>query len=60
MRGGWAEQLRDGYLRLDKWIFSTAPQLKIVLPIPPEKHPANARSLHSVNQPLICGIQDNI
>ena len=30
--GGWAEQLRDGYLRLHEWIRSTAPQLKTVVP----------------------------
>ena len=32
--GGWAEQLRDGYLRLHEWIRSTAPQLKKVVPLP--------------------------
>lgn len=42
VRGGWAEQLRDGYLRLHEWIRSTAPQLKVVLPIGPEYQPANA------------------
>ena len=30
--GGWAEQLRDGYLRLHEWIRSTAPQMKTVVP----------------------------
>jgi hypothetical protein len=30
--GGWAEQLRDGYLRLHEWIRSTAPQLKYIVP----------------------------
>jgi len=32
IRGGWAEQLRDGYLRLHDWIRTTAPQLKRVVP----------------------------
>ncbi len=31
---GWAEQLKDGYLRLHEWIRTTAPQLKTVTPIP--------------------------
>ena len=30
--GGWAEQLRDGYLRLHEWIRTTAPQLKYIVP----------------------------
>jgi hypothetical protein len=34
IRGGWAEQLRDGYIRLHDWIRTTAPQLKSVTPIP--------------------------
>jgi hypothetical protein len=34
IRGGWAEQLRDGYLRLHEWIRTTAPQLKPVAPLP--------------------------
>ena len=34
IRGGWAEQLRDGYLRLHEWIRTTAPQLKPVTPLP--------------------------
>jgi hypothetical protein len=34
IRGGWAEQLRDGYLRLHEWIRTTAPQLKTVAPLP--------------------------
>jgi hypothetical protein len=34
IRGGWAEQLRDGYLRLHDWIRTTAPQLKMVSPAP--------------------------
>lgn len=34
IRGGWAEQLRDGYLRLHDWIRTTAPQLKTVTPVP--------------------------
>jgi hypothetical protein len=33
IRGGWAEQLRDGYLRLHDWIRTTAPQLKRVVPL---------------------------
>ena len=33
VRGGWAEQLRDGYLRLHEWIRTTAPQLKTVVPL---------------------------
>jgi hypothetical protein len=35
IRGGWAEQLRDGYLRLRDWIRTTAPQLKTAIPVPP-------------------------
>jgi hypothetical protein len=34
IRGGWAEQLRDGYLRLHDWIRTTAPQLKTATPVP--------------------------
>ena len=34
IRGGWAEQLRDGYLRLHDWIRTTAPQLKTAIPVP--------------------------
>jgi len=34
IRGGWAEQLKDGYLRLHDWIRTTAPQLKHVEAIP--------------------------
>ena len=33
MRGGWAEQLRDGYMRLHDWIRTTAPQLKSLVPL---------------------------
>jgi hypothetical protein len=33
--GGWAQQLRDGYLRLHEWIRTTAPQLKCIVPEPP-------------------------
>ena len=33
VRGGWAEQLRDGYIRLHEWIRTTAPQLKPVGPV---------------------------
>lgn len=32
INGGWAEQLRDGYLRLHEWIRTTAPQLKYIVP----------------------------
>ena len=32
LRGGWAQQLRDGYLRLHEWISTTAPQLKSIVP----------------------------
>ena len=42
IRGGWAEQLRDGYIRLHDWIRTTAPQLKNVLPIDPAQTPAPA------------------
>jgi len=28
--GGWAQQLRDGYIRLYEWIRTTAPQLKYI------------------------------
>ena len=34
IRGGWAQQLRDGFLRLHEWIRTTAPQLKTVVPLP--------------------------
>ncbi len=34
IRGGWGEQLREGYLRLHEWIRTTAPQLKPVAPLP--------------------------
>jgi transposase len=30
--GGWAKQMREGYLRLHEWIRTTAPQLKILSP----------------------------
>jgi len=30
--GGWARQLREGYLRLHEWIRTTAPQLKQIVP----------------------------
>jgi hypothetical protein len=33
IRDGWAEQLRDGHLRLHDWIRTTAPQLKRVVPL---------------------------
>ena len=33
IRGGWAEQLREGYLRLHDWIRTTAPQFKTVTPL---------------------------
>ena len=32
INGGWAEQLRDGYLRLHEWSRTTAPQLKYIVP----------------------------
>ena len=32
IKGGWAEQLRDGYLRLHDWIRTTAPQFKYIAP----------------------------
>ena len=31
IRGGWAEQLKDGYTRLHDWIRTTAPQLKYAM-----------------------------
>lgn len=31
--GGWARQLRDGYMRLHEWIRSTAPQFKNIVPV---------------------------
>jgi hypothetical protein len=34
IRGGCAEQLRDGYMRLHDWIRTTAPQLKSIVPLP--------------------------
>jgi hypothetical protein len=34
IRGGWAEQLKSGYLRLHDWIRTTAPQLNRVEAIP--------------------------
>ena len=34
IRGGWAAQSRDGYLRLHDWIRTTAPQLKSAIPVP--------------------------
>lgn len=42
IRGGWAEQLRDGYLRLHDWICTTAPQLKTVVPLPAQTTPFSA------------------
>jgi hypothetical protein len=33
IRGGWAEPLRDGYLRLHDWIRTTAPQFKTAIPL---------------------------
>jgi len=42
--GGWAEQLRDGFIRLHEWIRSTAPQLKTVLPVPHTSAPPFAPS----------------
>ena len=42
--GGWAQQLRDGYLRLHEWIRTTAPQLQCIVPEPrsPTGSPAQA------------------
>lgn len=34
IRGGWAQQMRTGYLRLHDWIRTTAPQLKYTMPEP--------------------------
>ena len=31
--GGWARQLRDGYIRLHEWIRSTAPQFNTIMPV---------------------------
>ncbi len=31
--GGWARQLRDGYIRLHEWIRSTAPQFNNIMPV---------------------------
>lgn len=31
MSGGWAQQLRDGYVRLHEWIRTTAPHLKYII-----------------------------
>ncbi len=31
--GGWASQLRDGYIRLHEWIRSTAPQFNNIMPV---------------------------
>jgi Transposase DDE domain group 1 len=36
IRGGWAEQLKEGYTRLHDWIRTTAPQLKYAMPDEPE------------------------
>jgi len=32
--GGWAQQLREGYLHLHEWIRTPAPQLKYIVPDP--------------------------
>ncbi len=42
--GGWAQQLRDGYLCLHEWIRTTAPQLKYIVPEggPATSNPASA------------------
>ena len=44
--GGWAQQLREGCLRLHEWIRATAPPLKYVVPEPgtttPNPTPAGA------------------
>jgi hypothetical protein len=39
IRGGWAEQLKEGYTRLHDWIQSTAPQLKKVFSDTADFHP---------------------
>jgi len=36
IRGGWAEQLKEGYTRLHDWIRTTAPQLKYTMPDEPD------------------------
>jgi hypothetical protein len=36
IRGGWAEQLKEGYTRLHDWIRTTAPQLKYAMPDEPD------------------------
>lgn len=33
VRDGWAEQPKDGYLRIHSWSRTTAPQLKTVTPL---------------------------
>ncbi len=42
LRGGRAEQLRDGCLRLHEWIRSTAPQLKVVIPLHSQNQASSA------------------
>jgi len=42
IRGGWAEQLKDGYTRLHDWIRTTAPQLKYAIPVCPFGGPETA------------------
>jgi hypothetical protein len=39
IRGGWAQQMRDGYVRLHDWIRTTAPQLKYTMPAPSDPGP---------------------
>ena len=42
VRGGWAQQLRDGYVRLYEWIRTTAPQLKTIVKIPAQTTAASS------------------
>jgi hypothetical protein len=45
IRGGWAQQMRDGYIRLHDWIRTTAPQLKYTMPAPSDPGPEFAFSI---------------
>jgi len=44
-KGGWAQQMRDGYIRLHDWIRTTAPQLKYTMPAPSDPGPRFAFSI---------------
>jgi hypothetical protein len=44
IRGGWAEQLKEGYTRLHDWIRTTAPQLKYTMNSASEQPPNFAPS----------------